>query len=99
MGMPWRSFLALDGHAPRLFRSGSRNDQRLRFFEKDTVQWGDYAKTDLYQTIYALNHESKRCGTAHTEGNLNSMPSTPTWRWPGSEQRDQRSRRSGQPRR
>ena len=33
--------------------------KRLRFFEKDTVQWGDYAKTDLYQTIYALNHENQ----------------------------------------
>ena len=33
--------------------------KRLRFFEKDTVHWGDYAKTDLYHTIYALNHENQ----------------------------------------
>jgi len=35
------------------------NKKRLRFFEKDTVIWGDYAKTDLYQTIYALHHEQE----------------------------------------
>jgi alpha-amylase len=29
----------------------------LRFFEKDTVDWGDYSKTELYQTINVLHHE------------------------------------------
>ena len=31
--------------------------KRLRFFEKDTVDWGDYSKTELYQTINVLHHE------------------------------------------
>ncbi len=32
------------------------NSKRLRFFEKDTVDWGGYDKTDLYQTINELHH-------------------------------------------
>ena len=35
------------------------NTKRLRFFEKDTVIWGDYAKSALYQTIYSLHHEQE----------------------------------------
>jgi hypothetical protein len=35
------------------------NTKRLRFFEKDTVKWGEYPKSDLYQTINALNHENE----------------------------------------
>lgn len=37
----------------------SGSTKRLRFFEKDTVEWGDYAKKDLYQTIYRLHHEEE----------------------------------------
>ncbi len=33
--------------------------KRLRFFEKDTVIWGDYSKTNLYQTINALHHDEE----------------------------------------
>jgi glycosidase len=33
--------------------------KRLRFFEKDTVVWGDYSKTEMYQTINALHHEEE----------------------------------------
>lgn len=33
--------------------------KRLRFFEKDTVVWGDYSKTELYQTINSLHHEEE----------------------------------------
>lgn len=35
------------------------NPKRLRFFEKDTVIWGEYAKADLYGSINQLNHENK----------------------------------------
>lgn len=30
--------------------------KRLRFFEKDTVEWGNYSLTAFYQAINALNH-------------------------------------------
>ncbi|MBO74756.1 MAG: alpha-amylase [Flavobacteriales bacterium] len=33
--------------------------KRLRFFEKDTVEWGDYPKSELYRTINALHHENQ----------------------------------------
>ena len=34
----------------------SYNTVRLRFFEKDTVAWGDYSKADFYGQLNALNH-------------------------------------------
>lgn len=33
--------------------------KRMRFFEKDTVPWGNYSKTQMYRTIYTLNHENQ----------------------------------------
>ena len=33
--------------------------KRLRFFEKDTVNWGTYSKADLYTTINRLNHDNE----------------------------------------
>ena len=37
----------------------SGSTKRLRFFEKDTVEWGGYTKKELYQTIYRLHHEEE----------------------------------------
>jgi glycosidase len=37
----------------------SGSTKRLRFFEKDTVEWDGYTKKDLYQTIYRLHHEEE----------------------------------------
>jgi len=34
-------------------------DKRLRFFEKDTVEWGEYSKTDFYKSINILHHEEE----------------------------------------
>ena len=34
----------------------SYNTDRLRFFEKDTVEWGSYSKTDFYRQLNELNH-------------------------------------------
>lgn len=34
-------------------------DKRLRFFEKDTVVWGDYSRTAFYQDINRLNHDEQ----------------------------------------
>ncbi len=33
--------------------------KRLRFFEKDTVQWDGYSKNDLYKTIFKLHHDEE----------------------------------------
>ena len=34
-------------------------DKRLRFYEKDTVEWGEYAKADFYRSINVLHHEEQ----------------------------------------
>ena len=34
----------------------SRMDKRLRFFEKDTVPWGDYRDMSFYRIIHDLHH-------------------------------------------
>lgn len=34
----------------------SYNTDRLRFFEKDTVAWGEYSKADFYRQLNELNH-------------------------------------------
>ena len=34
----------------------SFNRDRLRFFEKDTVEWGGYSKSDFYRQLNGLNH-------------------------------------------
>lgn len=46
------------------------NPKRLRFFEKDTVNWDGYAKAELYTTINRLNHENK----ALWNGNHGAQP-------------------------
>ena len=33
--------------------------KRLRFFEKDTVEWGAYSKTEFYKSINTLHHEEQ----------------------------------------
>ena len=44
--------------------------KRLRFFEKDTVNWGTYSKADLYTTINRLNHDNE----ALWNGNRGAQP-------------------------
>ena len=34
-------------------------NKRLRFFEKDTVEWGTYSKSDFYLSINTLHHEEE----------------------------------------
>ncbi|HIN42268.1 MAG TPA: alpha-amylase [Flavobacteriales bacterium] len=34
-------------------------DKRLRFFEKDTIEWGDYSKADFYRSINTLHHDEE----------------------------------------
>ncbi|MFZ2899538.1 MAG: alpha-amylase family glycosyl hydrolase [Saprospiraceae bacterium] len=34
-------------------------DKRLRFFEKDTIQWGNFPMKDFYTTLLQLKHQNK----------------------------------------
>jgi glycosidase len=34
-------------------------NKRLRFFEKDTIQWGNYPMKDFYATLLQLKHQNK----------------------------------------
>lgn len=34
-------------------------DKRLRFFDKDTILWGDYPLADFYRRLNALKHEQR----------------------------------------
>lgn len=36
----------------------SKLNHRLRFFEKDTINWGKYELTDFYQKLFKLKHEN-----------------------------------------
>lgn len=44
-----------------LMYSGQESDleKRLRFFEKDTIEWGGYSKSEFYRSINTLHHEEE----------------------------------------
>ena len=48
----------------------SYNTKRLRFFEKDTVEWGKYSKAQFYRTLNELNHTRE----ALWNGNFGGAP-------------------------
>ena len=47
----------------------SYNTKRLRFFEKDTVEWGDYSKSSFYQTLNDLHHTREALWNGNFGGN------------------------------
>lgn len=61
----------------------SGNAKRLRFFEKDTVEWGAYSKRELYQTIYELHHENQALwnGEAGAQPEFYSVSSGQAMAW------------------
>lgn len=63
------------------------NTKRLRFFEKDTVEWGDYSKTNLYKTIYQLNHENPALWNGQSGGQPRffTVPSRQALAWKRSQ--------------
>lgn len=45
-------------------------DKRLRFFTKDTIQWGDYVYADFYQTLFDLKHRNQALWNGEYGGEL-----------------------------
>ena len=68
-GEQWRSFavLAYTIHGMPLVYSGqvALLNRRLRFFDKDTITWGDYRGTEFYKGLLAIyrNHPALAIGT------------------------------------
>ena len=48
--------------------------QRLSFFEKDPVQWKDYAKTAFFQNLCTLKHSNKAVWAGKHGGKLEKIP-------------------------
>lgn len=48
--------------------------QRLQFFEKDPIQWKDYAKTPFYQQLSSLKHANRALGAGRNGGPLKKIP-------------------------
>jgi alpha-amylase len=49
--------------------------QRLAFFKKDPIKWGDYAKTPLFQILGDLRHNNKALRSGNSGGKLIKIPS------------------------
>ncbi|PCJ82202.1 MAG: alpha-amylase [Bacteroidetes bacterium] len=45
-------------------------NKRLRFFEKDTIEWGNYSKSNFYKSINKLHHDEE----AMWNGDFGSAP-------------------------
>ena len=48
--------------------------QRLAFFEKDPIQWNDYAKTAFFQNLCTLKHGNKAVWAGKNGGKLEKIP-------------------------
>jgi alpha-amylase len=48
--------------------------QRLAFFEKDPIQWNDYAKAALFQNLCTLKHSNKAVWAGKNGGKLEKIP-------------------------
>jgi alpha-amylase len=47
--------------------------QRLAFFKKDPIKWGDYARTPFFQNLCDLRHNNKALGSGATGGKLTKI--------------------------
>ncbi|NQX91921.1 MAG: alpha-amylase, partial [Flavobacteriales bacterium] len=48
-------------------------DKRLKFFEKDTVEWGDYIYQDFYSQLYKINKEEEALWNGHYGGDYERL--------------------------
>lgn len=48
----------------------SANKKRLEFFEKDTIEWGDYKYSEFYQTLNELKHKNPALWNGKDGGDL-----------------------------
>jgi len=52
----------------------SAMDKRLEFFEKDLIEWGDYAYADFYKRLLALKHRNQALWNGEHGGALVKIP-------------------------
>ena len=52
----------------------SAMDKQMEFFEKDVVEWGDYAYAAFYRTLFSLKHENKALWNGEHGGALVKIP-------------------------
>jgi alpha-amylase len=50
--------------------------QRLAFFEKDPIKWGNYSKTEFFQTLCAVKRSNKALRSGPQGGILEKIPTT-----------------------
>lgn len=48
--------------------------KRLKFFEKDSINWGAYSKENFYKILLALKHRNKALWNGNAGGMLKRMP-------------------------
>jgi alpha-amylase len=52
----------------------SNLNKRLAFFEKDTIAWGTYAKSDFFETLLTLKHRNRALWNGLSGGNTVKIP-------------------------
>lgn len=52
------------------------NPKALRFFEKDTIEWGDYRYQDVYSRLMRVNREEEALWNGHFGGKFMKVPTT-----------------------
>ena len=52
----------------------SNLNKRLAFFEKDSIAWGNYGKTDFYKALLTLKHRNSALWNGQAGGNLTKIP-------------------------
>lgn len=52
----------------------SNLNKRLAFFEKDTIVWGTYAKSDFYETLLTLKHRNRALWNGIAGGKVQKIP-------------------------
>ncbi|GAB3339239.1 alpha-amylase family glycosyl hydrolase [Larkinella ripae] len=60
---------------PLLYNGMESNlNKRLKFFEKDPIYWGNYAKTDFFKTLLTLKHRNRALWNGRAGGPLIKIP-------------------------
>ncbi len=49
-------------------------NRRLAFFEKDSIDWGDFPYTDFYRTLFELKHRNQALWNGKDGGELQRIP-------------------------
>lgn len=52
----------------------SNLDKRLAFFEKDSIPWGNYAKSNFFKTLLTLKHRNRALWNGSAGGNAIKIP-------------------------